>query len=119
MESKELSKVEMEMVKTIDGEILKRTEYGMRVANIGKGWTKLSWSNAGEEWWCDNVRVHGSIKLDANEIVVPYAAKDVIPIRELLIELPLFHCSTEAIERGYVSRGEATLEWVRKQLEMR
>ena len=114
----EMSETEIEMVKVINGEIEKRTEYGMRVEHIEKHWSRLSWSNGSEEWGCDNIRSWGTAKIDSNEIIVPYAAKDVIPVVEFLAELPLFRHSTEAVERGYVSREEATMEWMKKQLEM-
>lgn len=98
-----------EIIKTINEEIQKQTEYGTRNVIVPNNkFTFLNWSNNSESWYINKVltnhyKIHSNNKicnLDANQIVVPYEESEVKEIIDELEELPLYQFSFEAKMRA-------------------
>ena len=78
-----------------------RTAYGVREVDVPKRtYFILNWSNGGAIWdvfW----KVSGTIKLDANQIIVRAdSEKQANEIAKELPDLPLYKASHEAKQRG-------------------
>ena len=77
--------------------------YGVRSYEVPSSEsTYLGWSNAAADWACGPVRKKKGelIRLDANELVVPYPSTVVSKFVDALPPLPLYYLSTEARMRG-------------------
>jgi len=124
---KSLNQNELEAFVKINQDIEKRTSYGMRnELTPSKNSAFLIWSNASKGWYAahpDSIWVKGKkekgveVRLDANQLVVPYSYRTANKFVMCLKELPLYVCSTEAKMRGEVDPTAATLCWAMKQLE--
>lgn len=124
---KSLNQKELEAFIDINQEIEKRTSYGVRSEQTpAKNSTLLIWSNASKGWyaahpssvWAEGKKEKGiEVRLDANQLVVPYSYRTANKFVMCLNELPLYVCSTEAKRRREVNPKAATLCWALKQLE--
>jgi len=124
---KSLKSDELEAFVKINQEVNKRISYGIRnELTPSKNSTFLIWSNASKGWytahpdsvWVKDKKAKGvEVRLDANQMVVPYPRKTVNKFVMCLKILPLYACSTEAKMRGEVNSSDATLCWALKQLE--
>lgn len=99
-----LSDDEEDVLRDINERISRRVRLGLREEEVERGRsTLLRWSNAGSRWHTQTLhKPRGAvIKLDANELVVPYPNSSVKKMAELglLARLPLYYRSTEAFER--------------------
>jgi len=99
------------VVKEANKKIAERTWYGTRQEPLPKtgDFAILYWSNGPAVWFADNrtesamiARDHGqtSIRLDANQILVPFHQALVQKVVSGLDDIPLYVYSTEAKERG-------------------
>jgi len=99
------------VVKEANKKIAERTWYGIRQEPLPKtgDFAILYWSNGPAVWFADNrtesamiARDHGqtSIRLDANQILVPFHQALVQKVLSGLDDIPLYVYSTEAKERG-------------------
>lgn len=82
--------------------------YGVK-GSIAKGRsTKMSWSNGARSWFTHQpVEEEESIRLDANEMLIPCSVKRANRLRCYINELPLYYGSTEAKKRGEVTAEES------------
>ena len=84
------------------------TSYGVKGSTVKKRGTKLSWSNGSRTWYVHQPVEEGdSIRLDANEMIIPCSVKRAQRLRCYIHELPLYYGSTEAKVRGEVSAKES------------
>ena len=117
-----IEKEEVILKQAID-EITKRQYYGMRDEKVipKKRYTVASWSNAGAEWILyEKVPHENTLKLDANEIVLPFRLEQVEEIERVLPPLPLYVYSYEAKNMYSVNDQESINEaWAVKQVESR
>jgi len=105
----------------INTEIERRVEYGSRNELIPKGnKTLLTWSNAASDWLVGThtrsyLRDMGNppdIRLDANQIIVPYSAGEVEAVKGRLMPLPLSGLSHEVTSKlDPVEQLESKIEW--------
>lgn len=105
---------EQKLLKTVIQEANRRisrlTFYGPREEPIPSGdFTIIRWSNGPERWFWDNLTEYAvftrsrgvkSIKLDANQALVPFHPSLVNKVIEALDDIPLYVYSLEAKERG-------------------
>lgn len=104
---------------TANEEISKRDKYGVRKEKANERGTVAVWSNGGKEWICytEPVEEGTELTLDANMIFLPVSPERCRRIRKCMIDLPLYHWSTEAQVRGETSWQEAGKQWALRQLE--
>jgi uncharacterized protein YggL (DUF469 family) len=99
------------VIKESNKKIAERTSYGLRQERLPKtgDFTILYWSNGPSIWFVDNrtqsvmfARDNGldSVRLDANQILVPFHQALVQKVISGLDDIPLYVYSTEAKERG-------------------
>jgi hypothetical protein len=99
------------VIKEANKKIAERTWYGIRQEPLPKtgDFAILYWSNGPSIWFADNrtesammARDNGqsSIRLDANQILVPFHQALVQKVLAGLDDIPLYVYSTEAKERG-------------------
>lgn len=99
------------VVREANKKIAERTWYGIRQEPLPKtgDFAILYWSNGPSVWFVDNrtesamvARDNGqnSIRLDANQILVPFHQALVQKVASGLDDIPLYVYSTEAKERG-------------------
>lgn len=93
-----------EMIIQIANAIKARTTYGMRTEIAPERCSFLQWSNASGGWMLSRSTVPKGkeVKLDANQIIVPFPKEQVAAILEFLPDLPLYDNSFERVwERPY------------------
>jgi hypothetical protein len=99
------------VVRESNKKIAERTWYGLRQERLPKtgDFTILYWSNGPSIWFVDNrtqsamvARDNGleSVRLDANQILVPFHQALVQKVISGLDDIPLYEYSMEAKERG-------------------
>lgn len=99
------------VIKETNKKIAERTWYGVRQEPLPKtgDFAVLYWSNGPSTWFLDNRTEsamiardngQGSIRLDANQILVPFHQALVEKVLAGLDDIPLYVYSTEAKERG-------------------
>ena len=102
-------------------EIDQRQHYGIREEEVipKKRYTHGYWSNGSAEWVFNEQIYHdNTVKLDANEIVLPYKLEQVLGVSYALQPLPLFGFSHEAKQMfGAEEQDNITIQWGLKQLE--
>lgn len=82
--------------------------YGVKGSIANDRSTKMSWSNASRSWFTHRPVERGeSIRLDANEMLIPCSPKRAERLRCYINELPLYYGSTEAKMRGEVTAKES------------
>lgn len=90
-----------EMLETINGIIALRTRYGVRSVIVHPNSTWLFWSNGIRGWIIfpsqSDLKYATRVRLDANEIVVPFPSKEVRKVLDQIDELPLYGNSMEAM----------------------
>jgi hypothetical protein len=99
-------------------EVGKLCFYGLRNVKVEKDGSLLSWSNGGKQWYVsyDKVKKGRDLKLDANELYLPFSPERCNRIKPCLRDLPLYYCSTEAQARGEVSWEEGGKQWALRKL---
>lgn len=82
--------------------------YGVKGSIAKEKSTHMSWSNGSRCWYTHSPVQEGqSIRLDANEMLIPCSPKRADRIRCYINELPLYYSSTEAKMRGEVTAEES------------
>lgn len=101
----------LEVRKAINREIEKRQGYGVRPFTTTKPGYVLSWSNGSAAWFRqDQFLLEGEeLKLDANEIFVPYTNAEIEAVIQDLTALPLYAYSLEG-KAGLLGRSSEQLE---------
>lgn len=118
----EFDKVEnYEVFEDVVKEIDKRQYYGIREEDVTpkKVYTHGYWSNGSAEWiFNERVYHNDTVKLDANEIILPYRLEQVLGVSYALAPLPLYGLSSEARQMfGAEEQDDITVQWGLKQLE--
>ena len=102
-------------------EIDKRQYYGVREEKVipKKVYTHGYWSNGSATWhFGERIYNEDTIKLDANEIILPYRLEQVMGVSYALPPLPLFGLSHEAKQMfSAEEQDDITVQWGLKQLE--
>ncbi len=101
----------LEIRKSINREIEKRQGYGVRSFTTMKQGYVLFWTNAQARWLKqDRFYLEGEeLKLDANEIFVPYTSAEIEAVIQDLSALPLYAYSFEG-KAGLFGRSSEQLE---------
>ena len=90
-----------EIVNKINGIIALRTRYGVRNVTAQPNSSWLFWSNGKKGWIVfltqSDVKHARRVRLDANEIVVPFPSEEVEKVIDQLNDLPLYKNSFEAV----------------------
>ncbi|HEC40670.1 hypothetical protein LCGC14_0223180 [marine sediment metagenome] len=86
----------------------KLVSYGIKGSIVKERGTKMSWSNGSRTWFTHQpVDKRDSIRLDANEMIIPCSFKRAERLRCYINELPLYYSSTEAKMRGEISAKDS------------
>lgn len=101
----------LEIRKSINREIEKRQGYGVRPFTTIKPGYVLFWSNVQVQWFKqDRFYLEGEeLKLDANEIFIPYTSAEIEAVIQDLSALPLYAYSFEG-KAGLFGRPQEQLE---------
>lgn len=115
-----LTEGKLEAYIDINDRIKKLTAYGVVKRTVPEGdWTFLSWSN-GAEMWCifplNRLNSGDEIKVDANQLIVPYHKEMVFKFIPYLKDLPLYSNSVEAKQR-YGSSVDDLVNWANAWLQ--
>lgn len=119
---KNLSDADIRAAKKINELIDQRRYYGVREELAESDSTVIAWSNATRDWIVEvargKIKVGERVKLDANEVLVPFSPARIERVKPFLKPLPLYMLSFEAKAHAIDPKVHSAL-WAAKQIESR